>query len=243
MKRMLTLLSLLLLCATSTQAQVNLYVGDCGAGTTTHSVTNACLTNSGTAFTAFGSILVPSTPRIGFIGAMSVVDVQSSQAALPAWWDGAVCRAAGFALASDATMGGNCPTLWDAAPPAGNNITAQPGIGGPNRVRFLLGVVLDIGSAYDLVGDDVTETSVFKWSVLKSRSVGTGACAGCSCGATIVLTEVNLQTLTDTPATFVRLTYPITNNTITYNGGSMVGCGASTPTQNRTWGSIKSLYR
>jgi len=242
MKKILTLSAALMLCATAAMAQVNLYIGDCGAASTLHAVTNTCASNTGTAFAAFGSIVVPPVTRVGFVGAMSVIDVQSSLAALPDWWNGLTCRPAGFTLASDAGMGGSCPTLWDNVPAAGNNITVQPATGGPNRVRFLLGVVLDAGSAYDYVGDGATETSVFKWSVLKSKSVGTGACAGCSSGACIVLNEVNLQTLTDLPSTFLRLTAPLQNNFITYNAGAQT-CAGSTPTQNHTWGSVKALYR
>ena len=247
MKKILTLSAALMLCATVAMAQVNLYVTDCGAGSTTNNVANTCATNTGTAFAAFGSIVIPPVTRQGFVGSISVVDVQSSLAALPTWWDGRQtvdggCRGAGFTLASDAGMGGTCPTLWDDVAAAGNNITCQPAVGGPNRVRFLLGIVLDAGSAYDLTGDGATELSVFKFSVLKSKSVGTGACTGCSAGACIVLNEVNLQTLSDTPDTFLRLTAPLQNNYITYNAGAPP-CAGSTPTQNRTWGSVKALYR
>ena len=48
--------AMLALSASMAMAQINLYVGDCGLGATTSSGTNTCASNTGTAFTTFGSI-------------------------------------------------------------------------------------------------------------------------------------------------------------------------------------------
>lgn len=40
-----------------------------------------------------------------------------------------------------------------------------------------------------------------------------------------------------TPYTFLRLTNPLVNTSVSYNGGQEV------PVRNRTWGAIKALYR
>jgi hypothetical protein len=242
MKKIVTLSFALMLCASAAMAQVNLYVGDCGANSTTTSVTNTCTLNTGTAFIAFGSVVVPPVTRIGFVGAQSVVDIQSSSATLPDWWRADACRSAGFSISADGAMGGSCPTLWDAVPPAGSNLTGQYGLHGANSERLLLGTVLASTDAYDLQGDGTTELSVFKLTVLRTKTLSATACTGCATGACIVLNEVNLQTLTDSPDTFLRLTTPIANSYLTYNAGAPP-CPGSTPTQSRTWGSVKALYR
>lgn len=242
MKKILTLSAALLLVAAVASAQVNLYVTDCGAASTVKSVTNTCTLNTGTAFIAFGSVVIPPVTRVGFVGAQSVVDIQSSSATLPDWWRADACRSAGFSIAADGAMGGSCPTLWDAVPPAGSNLTGQYGLHGANSERLLLGTVLASTDAYDFQGDGATELSVFKMTVLRTKTLGATACTGCATGACIVLNEVNLQTLTDSPDTFLRLTSPVANNFITYNAGAPP-CPGSTPTQSRTWGSVKALYR
>jgi hypothetical protein len=245
MKKILTLSAALMLCASMAMAQggVNLYINNCGVGSTQNNVTNACTSNTGTAFAAYGSMVMPAVTKDMFVGAMSILDVQTSQTTIPDWWRADACRSAGFTLATDAGMGGDCPTLWDNVPAAGNNITALPGVNGAARIRFLLGAVLDAGVAYDLVGDGATETSVFKFSVLRSKSTGAGACAGCTAGACIVLNDIQLQGLNDHSfADFIDIVTPLANNYITYNAGAPA-CAGSTPTNNRTWGSVKALYR
>jgi hypothetical protein len=241
MKTLALLSAALLCCASLADAGVNLYVTDCSQGSSVNSVTNACDTNAGAAFTVVASCVVPIVTQPAFVGAMGVLDVQAGAAQLPNWWRLDGCRGGrefAATLASDPAMGGSCPTIWDRVTPAGNNVTAISGIDGPNRVRFLLGAVLASQDAYDLEGDGVTELSVFKFTILNTKTVGTGSCAGCTTGACLVLNEIQLYTLSH----YFRITTPLSNNFITYNSGAPA-CAASTPARNRTWGAIKSLYR
>jgi hypothetical protein len=240
MKLLTTLLLSMTFCASIASADqgLNLYVGDCSAGSITTSVTNACTTNTGTVTTVFGSIILPAVTRVGFVGTQSVLDVGTSAATLPDWWRADACRAAAFSIAGDAAMGGSCPTLWDVVPPAGSNLTGQYGLHGPDGERLLLGTVLASTDAYDLVGDGQTELSIFKLTILRTKTVGTGSCAGCLAPVTLMLNEVNVQTLTDSPATFLRITAPIANNWISYNAGFL-----PVAAKNRTWGAVKALYR
>ncbi len=240
----------LMLWATAARAQVSLNVNDCSPYSTGFLVnnvaTNPCTTNTGTVFAAWCSIVMPPVTRVGFVGAQGMIDVWSSRSTLPDWWRQDTCRPTGFGLVADNTIGGSCSTLWDIVPGAGANLGSIYGIHGAYTIRFLLGQVLVATNAYDLTGDGITELTVFKFSVLKAKSVGTGACAGCSYGACLVLNEINLQTLTDTPDTFLRLSgaLPGAADYITYNTGVTPACWyLPTPTRNRTWGAIKALYR
>jgi hypothetical protein len=42
-----------------------------------------------------------------------------------------------------------------------------------------------------------------------------------------------------------RIVNPLTGNFATWQGGAIggAGCPAATPTQNKTWGQVKSIYR
>ena len=246
MKKILTLSAALMLCASFAMAQggVGLYVGlDCAGGTP---VTNTCTTNGGSAFSAFGTCVLPNgLVKHNFVGEISIVDVQTTLATIPDWWRADACRSTAFSLRTDGSItGATCfTTLWDAAVPAGNNIAGSVTNGG-NRERLNLGAVLLPTAVYDLNGDGVTEEAVFILGVSKAKSVGTGACTGCLQGACIVLNEIQIQGQSDASnADYVHLTTPLAGrNFITYNSGAPT-CAASTPTQNRTWGSIKALYR
>jgi hypothetical protein len=246
MKKILTLSAALMLCASMAMAQgVGLYTGlDCNPAAT-QLVTNPCTGNSGTLFTAMVSCVIPAAGKAQFVGTISVIDVQTSLATIPDWWRMDACRSTGFTMAADGSIASSiCTgTIWDAANPAGSNLSAQNGPS-PGRERFLLGSVLLPTDVYDLAGDGSTEVLVGKWVVNKNKTLSATGCGGCAQGACIVLNEVQLQGTGDhSYADYSHLTQPIgSHNYITYNSGAPV-CAGSTPTQNRTWGSVKALYR
>jgi hypothetical protein len=243
MKKILTLSAALMLCATAAMASgVGLYSGtDCQ--TASQAITTTCTSNSGTAMTLIGTAVVPAITKSAFIGTVGILDVQTASAT--DWWRADACRGtAPFALVTDGTLAAtNCAaTFWDTAAPAGNNI--QPQNQSPTRERFVLGAVLYPTDAYDFQGDDATELMNFKFTMLKAKTTGTGACAGCATGACIVLNEIQMQGLNDTSdADAIHITQPLNGrNYITFQSGAPA-CAGSTPTQNHTWGSIKALYR
>ncbi len=246
MKTIVTLALGLLLCATPARAQVSFNIRDCSPYTTgagyNNVATNTCLTNTGIAFEAWCSMIMPAVTRVGFIDAQAVINAKTSQSTMPDWWRQDTCRPAGFLVQADAGMGGSCPTLWDLVPGTGVILNTIYPTWGPNAIRYLLTQVLASADAYDLVGDGITEQSVFKFTVTKAQSVGSGACAGCLYGTCLQLSEIDLHTLTDTPDTYLRLTGPLPGATdyITYNAGAPC---LPTPARNRTWGAVKALYR
>jgi hypothetical protein len=241
-------LSVVLASALATPAhgagQVGLHVGDCGTGSAT-AVSNACTSNSGTAFTLFVSCVVPPVTKAKFIGAVATLTIGFASDARPDWWRFDTCRPAGDALYSDASMGGSCPTLWDSATPAGNNLAVRTDdVTVPAYAeRLTLGAVLYPADVHDLVGDGTTELSVFRLDVLAAKSAGTGACAGCTQGACIAINMLQLEGQDDQyPSDYLTLTEPLGSNWVTYDTGYPT-CPASVPVRNRTWGSVKALYR
>ena len=246
MIKIVTLVAVLLVGASSAMAQgIGLYLGaDCNTAAL-QSVTNTCGLCSGTAFATFITCVVPAAGKPSFVGAISVIDVQTNLATIPDWWRVDACRPTGFSMAADNAIASSATictsTIWDTANPAGSNLSGSPS---GSRERFLLGTVLLPTDVFDLVGDGTTELAIAKWTVSKAKSVTATACAGCLQGACIVLNEVQLQGTGDHQyGDYAHLTQPIgTHNFITYNAGAPT-CAGSTPTQNRTWGSVKALYR
>lgn len=250
MNKIFTLSAALMLCASMSMAQgIGLYVGvDCNPAAS-QAVTNACTTNTGTAFTAFVTAVIPPAAKPQFVGTISIIDVQTNLPTIPDWWRADACRGTGFSMAADNTIGGaTCAaTIWDTANPAGSNLSANLTTGGV-RERFLLGTVLLPTDVFDLSGDGTTEVAIAKWTVTKAKSVTASACAGCAQGACIVLNEVQIQGTGDHQfEDYLHLTTPIgTKNWISYNTsapGDIPVCPDAVPVRNRTWGSVKALYR
>ncbi len=246
MKRITILVAALLVAARPAEGQsaIDLFVDDCSTGSTTQTVTDFCAINSGVAMQAYVSCVLPATTKPAFVRAVAVIDVQSSTSLLPDWWRADSCRTASFFVAGDPLMGGTCATLWDQTAPASVTFTPLPpsATGRLDRTRFLLTADLDPGAAYDLVGDGTTELSVFRLTVLNTKTLGDGSCAGCRTGTCIVLNEVHLEGLNDQPADWLRLATPGLGNHVVFNADAPV-CPASVPVRNRTWGALKALYR
>ena len=82
---------------------------------------------------------------------------------------------------------------------------------------------------------------MFKIAILRSKTVGTGLCAGCSTAACIVLNEIKLVQPASAGVDY-RIQNPADRNFVTYNAGAPA-CPGATPAQSKTWGAVKSLYR
>ena len=245
MKKTLLLSAALLALSASmaSAAGVNLGWGDCGGTPATLNKTFACNTNSGNQ-TLVGSF-VPPAGTTAISGEEIVIDLQSSSSSLPAWWqfkNAGTCRQTAFAINADFTAGpAACNDYW-AGQAAGGFSAFNPNIvvGQPNRARIL--AVFAIAPALTGPVDETLEYGAFRLTINNTKSVGTGSCAGCSDPVCIVLNEVKLTQpvgLGD-----YRLQAPAARNYATWQGGLVSGgCPAVVPTQNKTWGQVKSLYR
>jgi len=238
----LTLLALLIALSARAQSGVNLYVGDCSAGTSTHVVTNACTKNTGSFALVVSVVLPHDLPQ--FIGTTVHLGVATAAASLPDWWKLDGCRAGALVGLADATISPSCTTIWDAQAPATVETYARRDAGTcPNQIALLSSATL--ASPIALAGDGATELGVTKIVITKDHSTDVGACAGCSTGGMIVLSQIELR---QADGSVLVLSNPIMNNSVTYNTGYPPyyypggGC-FETPTRNRTWGEVKALYR
>jgi len=199
----------------------------------------ACTSNSGASI-MFGSVIAPvEMPQLN--GQASVLDLQTNQPTLSDWWQ----LAAGGCRAGSIGSDFNFSTLFDCINPWGTSggvgtLGYNPGYGGPNKARINIACARPGSFAMD----DVSETYMFKITLLYSKSNGLGRCVGCSDGACIVFNSILLTQ----PLGVGNYTVsnPIERQHILWQAGAGTvagGCPQATPTRNATWGSVKSLYR
>jgi hypothetical protein len=249
MKKVLTLTAALLtLCASLSLASgLNLSItgsaalADCWAGLASSSATFACNSNTGSAFVCVGSV-IPATDVNHFISASVVVDIQVNGATLPPWWQtqSGQCRQSQISLSFDPSgLGASCPPIWLTNPTPIQ--TVQNGVNGPNRLR-VLGIAAVLPADEQVVLADGTEYAVFKLNIGRAKTIGAAPCVGCNTGAAIVLNEIKLGQPAGAPGGDERVTNQADNYCNTMQSGAPV-CPGATPTHNRTWGAVKSLYR
>ena len=240
MKRVL-LLAGAMLALTSSLAfavgDINLGWNDCAMpyGVGTSDIANNC--NNTGALTLVASF-APPVDMAEFNGHAGVVDIQVAAASLDNWWhmETGGCRAGRMSGSFDFVAGPfSCFDVWAGGASGGINL----GLVGSNRLRVR--TVCAVPGVAPILADG-TEYYVFKLTISKLQSAGTGSCAGCTDPACIVFNNLLLTqpagvgdyTLTTGPAQYA-----------TYKAGTGVtgGCPAATPTRSGTWGSVKALYR
>jgi hypothetical protein len=181
-----------------------------------------------------------------------VVDLATASPALPAWWgfkNVGTCRTGSLAIGSAPTANAaNCAD-WGGGLVAGIGIGAYiVGGAGPNTARIVAAGAVPPDGLQNLTAG--TEYFGFTLTINNLKTVGTGSCEGCAVPACIVFNSVNMTT--PILANNVKLSGP-SNGTdahfVTWQGGLGVntgrgtGCPAATPTQNKTWSQVKSMYR
>lgn len=247
MKKLLLLCgALLAFSATAASAAgINFGWGDCGAAPTTANKSFACTSNTLSGAIMVGSF-IPPAGTTAITGAEIVIDLQSASPTLPAWWqfkNTGTCRITAFSPSADFTGGpALCNDYW-AGQAFGGFTQFDPAIvpGALNRARVKVLYAVAPASAGPV--DETLEYGAFKVSFNGTKTVGTGACAGCLDPVCIVLNEIQLTQ----PAGVgnYRIQNPAERNYATWQGGAigLGGCPAVVPSQNRTWGAVKSLYR
>lgn len=259
MKKSLMLCGLLLALTASiasAAAGTNLRWSNCFGDAGTQNKTFACASNLA------GQTLVGSfelgADLIDVSGVELVIDVATASAVLPPWWQ---FKNAGACRASSLTLNGTISPLavncvdWAAGAAAGGlaaysvGTTAIPGL---NTARIIGGLAVAASALAPLVA--AQEYFAFNATINNLKTVGTGACAGCSVPACIVFNSCKCATppVAGQPSRDVTVsgaTNGTDSNFATWQGGAGAnssrgnGCPAATPTRSATWGSVKSLYR
>lgn len=224
---------------THAQAGMNLSWTDCG----TFGVLQknfACNTNAGSNMLV-ASVIAPA-PLEHVNGMQASIEIQTNQAALSPWWhlESGGCRDGALVPNFNFTTGYiNCMDLWGGQ--AASKFSVFPGYGGaPNRTRIL--VVCSVPEEIAILDD--SEYYAFSLALDRSKSVGSGACAGCTDGACIVLSYIKLTRLEIHGDVYV--VSPITRHYVQWQSGGNIGGNCPpmhTPVRASTWGSVKSMYR
>lgn len=247
MKKILTLALLVLAVgATSARAQggLNLNWDSCISDAAVVDKVFACNSNTGAAFGFYASLQLP-TALTAFAASSAIIDIGFANA-LPAWWQTATgeCRAGSVSFSADPNVITNngasaCPDIWGGSAQVLSVFQPQANIHGANGLRLNGGAAIPAGTEFPLAADG-TEYLVGKVTINRAKTTSTGACAGCTDGACIVLNECWVQQPNPNPS--FRITNEQTRRYITWQGGGGVDC-QTVPTQNRTWGAIKNMYR
>ncbi len=218
------------------QTGLNLSWDDCGAFGSSAKVF-ACNTNAGS------NTLVASfaaQPGLCLIGCLGLLDLQTSGAVLPDWWqfkNAGSCRQTALRASGDFGTGpSSCLDTWQQEAVPGV-YAYEVGVGNPNRARITVAQVSPF-ECRPLPGE--VESYAFKLIVSNDKSVGDGACAGCDEGVCIVFNFLHLAQYSGFPA--FDLTAPLNRNFVTWQAG-IPDCPGATPVRNQTWGAVKTMYR
>lgn len=247
MKKILTLTAALMVfgaAASMAQGGLNLnWVGcstDVGAS---HARTFACTSNSG-ADGLYASLVLPSDVPL-FAASTVIIDIMFNSASIPAWWQTGTgqCRAGAVSYSSDPGVITNafasaCGDIWGGSAQVLGVFQPQPSVHGlPNELRLNGGAAIPAGTEIAWTADG-SELLVAKITIAHGKTTGTGSCAGCSTGASFQLNECLVQQPEPNPK--FRITNPASSgsSSCAFNGGNL-----PTPTENRTWGAVKNLYR
>jgi hypothetical protein len=214
--------------------------------------TFACNTNLGAAHVMVASF-VPTVGHDLFLALDAAIDgqVAAPNTVIPDWWqfkNVGSCRL--LAASAGALYAGSqavCYDVWFAqasatidyyGDPVVVAIPVPPVVG--NRVRMKIGVSVPEAAAGPIEGGQ--EYFAFTVSVNNTKTINTGFCAGCATPMAWVFNSM-IPGWTDGGVIGQEsISTPLLNQCITWQGGAAGLCG-ETPTQNKTWGQVKSLYR
>ena len=224
----------------------------------------ACNTNTGANSLTLSFVL--DAPMAPVEGMEIRMEIWSSSASLPAWWnmkDAGTCRSTALGLNTIVNPSATNCVDWSAGQSAGGIGAYTIGFSGPNMAMVLIATAVPASALAALDPDQ--EYFIANVTIGHAKTIGTGACAGCDVPVCIVFSQLNVTTpdiannrrfiggangIESQLATWqngLPVNPHILNIGVTGGGPrmSMDGCvlDPSTGTNRSTWGSVKSLYR
>lgn len=235
---------------------INLSWSNCfGEGFGSSNRNFACTSNSGTNLMVGSFQLAADLPQV--IGTEIILNLASASPTLPAWWDfknTGSCRSTALNANFLANPGDVICQDWSQGFSVGgigayctlsHQCVSAPS--GANEAIIKLINAVPQQNAMDLVAN--TEYFDFNLVFNNTKTVGTGACAGCLTPVCIVLNSINVVDIGNLHPRFLSTPTVPGSNFVTWQGGGSPttprgnGCPAATASQKSTWGSVKSLYR
>jgi len=193
-----------------------------------------CLGVSGNPVTMTGSFVMPFALN-DFAGVSAVVDVQFA-GPTPDYWKtlSGECDAGAITIANPSTAAPCGPSLFDPNF-SGGGITLTY----PTTSRIRLRIDWATGAPTPPSTAANVRYAGFAVSLDPDQGVNAG-CAGCAQPGCIALESIEVFGFAAGEDYFIDT--PDARNYVTWQGGQP-GCPAVTPTQNKTLGSVKALYR
>lgn len=245
MRRLLLAFGLLATIATSAFAQsdgsVSLAFDDCGAAGVP-ARTFACNSNSGSEV-----LYVSFRPPSGLTDVFGLdVDVMVGTidlAVLPDWWSflpTVGCRRTALSVSgSFAGTSGACEDPWGGQAFGTTVVSSVPMLPDGLLRRERIRVQMRIPNAAATSLDPAVEYYGVRISIAHAKTVGTGACSGCSAPMCLALGPASLVHRPANPGNVALV--QTDRHAVVWNGTS--SCDRLVPARNRTWGMLKSLYR
>lgn len=199
--------------------------------------TFACNTNTGSASLTASFALSADAPA--FVGVEATMRLQIQATSFGDWWqfvNAGTCRQNALSTSVDFTTAPQlvCTDPWLGQGAGGITSYLTGTALNPPATAFLR-VAYAVASAVPL--QHLIEYYGFRTTVTFAKTVGTGACAGCTVPVLFVLDEIKSS---QSNGTVEHDTAPISNACVSWQSGS--GCQV-VPVRNITWGRIQSLYR
>jgi hypothetical protein len=246
MKKAIMIAGLLFSTCASAWAQgpgVNLSWDDClasvGGGLNKNST---CLSNTEAAQDCFGSYVLPADLDSLYANEITI-DITTDSPMLPCWWNFTSAprgTGVGYVVLFSVPCASNAYDYWGET--AGGSVfgssvpSLMPDASVP-RIRIRAFVAIEPVLAQP-VAASIGEIYSFTFRLRHAASVG--SCTGCSTPACIGLTKIRVVQAGDYPG--YDLTAPSSRQFVMWQGG-VPSCGLAVPTINKTWGSVKALYR
>ncbi len=218
---------------------VNLSWSNCATTAASGDKTYACDGALGNTVSIQGSFRA-GTSIPDFAGVASVMDIGWA-GAVPDYWkvDGGQCNANAMVVANP-TATAPCVTtnIFDATYSGGGFALSAPPSG--NRLRFRIDWATGAPVLPSVTAGNLYPA--FKLTFDPDQGVN-NACAGCTTPACMVFQSCEVFGLAQGEDYFFEAAD--VRQSVTWQGGAIGGggCPADVPTQNRTWGQIKSMYR
>lgn len=227
--------------ATAAVPGTNLGWSNCGTTATTQNRVFACDANDAT-FNLVASWRL-AADLTDYAGLSAVVDYRVNDPGVPAWWSFGPggCREGSLGLVNVGTVGFCTNPYVGGNQGGGFQIEDTPTLPGANDFRVRILWARD--SPFSATANTLYSGFVLQMNSSGTVDEGAGVCAGCTAAACLVLNVMEVFGFNSGSA--AKMEQADVRNWATWQGGD-VGtdiCPNGTPTQNRTWGQIKSLYR
>ena len=218
--------------------------------------TFACDTNDGEE-TLVASLVLHDGARDDVVGFVVYVDVTATSAGIPDWWDFTFGSCHSRALSVTADPVPDTPGCRLVATPLAVSDPQYGTSQAPNR--FFVTVAAAVPSSTPVALEPDVEYRLFAIRIQHAGSTGLGSCAGCTVPACLGIGRVDLEHADASQERFAGAG----SNSVTWQGGyvadyptqlhpppytgpydNWLDCTLPpVPARNRTWGTIKTLYR